>query len=152
MALINKMKKATQDVVQGAKDFTGTARQNSLIADEQKQIETLYAQIGKLYYEAGESDPESALGKLCIAVDAANDRIDKYNEEIRQIKGTRRCPSCGTDIPLASVFCGACGNRIVEDPPVPVAEKEEAKRLCSSCGVELSEGVVFCVACGQKQV
>ena len=125
MALVNKMKKATQDVVRGAKEFTDTARQNSLIAEEHKQIEALYSQIGKLYCETGGSDPETALGKLCIAVSSAFERIEKYNEEIRQIKGTKRCPVCGVDIPIASTFCGACGNKIVEDaPPAPVVQAQ----------------------------
>ena len=90
MALFDKLTKATQDVVRGTKDFTDITRQNSLISDENKQITNLYHQIGKLFYEMHEVDPETPIGKLCLAINAANERIEKCNETIRQIKGSQR--------------------------------------------------------------
>jgi hypothetical protein len=150
MPLLDKITKATQDVVRGAKDLTDTARQNSLIADEQKQIANLYAQIGKLYHETHEANPDTPLGKLCLAINASNERIVKYNEEIRKIKGTKRCPKCGADIALASSFCGICGTKtedVAEAPP----PSETTKNYCKSCGAELTTGIAFCTSCGDKQ-
>lgn len=150
VALIDKITKATQDVVRGAKDLTDTARQNSLIADEQKQISNLYAQIGKLYHETHEPNSETPLGNLCLAVNASNERIAKYNEEIRKIRGTKRCPSCAADIPIASTFCGICGTKsesTVERTP----QSETASKHCTGCGTELGDGLTFCTSCGKKQ-
>ena len=149
MAILDKITKATQDVVRGAKDLTDTARQNSLIADEQKQVASLYAQIGKLYYETHEPDAETPLGRLCLAVNASNERIAKYNEEIRKIKGTMRCPHCGADIPVVSSFCGVCGAKT--EVSAEATPPEAARGLCSGCGAELREGSAFCTSCGQKQ-
>ncbi|MDR1687872.1 MAG: zinc ribbon domain-containing protein [Clostridiales bacterium] len=149
MAFLDKITKATQDVVRGAKDLTDTARQNSLIAEEEKQILNLYTQIGKLYFEAGEFDPETPIGRLCTALSAAKARIAKYQEEIRQIKGTKKCPNCGENIPLSSAFCGVCGTKI-EVTPEPEAAPEAQKKFCKACGAELGEGL-FCMSCGQKQ-
>ena len=120
MPILDKITKATQDVVRGAKDMTDTARQNSLIAEEEKRIPNLYMQIGKLYYETHEADQESQLGMLCLAIKAANERIAGYNEEIRKIKGAARCPSCGAEMPIDSFFCGSCGMKF-EMAPVPHA-------------------------------
>jgi predicted nucleic acid-binding Zn ribbon protein len=150
MALLSRLTKATQDVVRGAKDFTDTARQNSMIAEEQKKIANLYPQIGKLYYETYRYDPETPIGKLCIAVKVSNERIAKYTEEIRQIKGTRSCPNCGAEVPLDSSFCGVCGTKI-EKTGEPAAAAVMPKRVCASCGAELAEGLLFCTSCGQKQ-
>ena len=151
MAFLDKLTKATQDAVRGTKDFTDIARQNSMIADEQKQITSLYQQIGKLYYETNEPDPETPIGMLCLAVKAASDRIAKCNEAIRQIKGAQRCPSCGADNPLVSSFCGICGAKIenvAENAPQP----ETAKKTCHNCGAQLSSEMTFCSSCGQKQI
>jgi predicted amidophosphoribosyltransferase len=109
----------------------------------------LYSQIGKMYYESGEYDPETTLGRLCIAIKASFDRIAKHTEEIRQIKGTMRCPNCGEDIPLNSAFCGVCGTRIEQTAGfTPTAA---AAKTCASCGAVVPEGSMFCTGCGQRQ-
>lgn len=152
MALLDNIGKkitaTTQNVVRGTKDLTDIARLNSLISDEQKQVTNLYAQIGKLYYETAEYDPDSALGKLCLAITASNDRIAKYDEDIRTIKGSRRCPQCGENVPLSSGFCGICGAKM-EDAQND-SQSVPAKRFCTGCGEEISDGMVFCTSCGQK--
>lgn len=143
-----KISTTTQNVVRGTKDFTDIARLNSLISDEQMQIENLYAQIGKLYCESAKDDANSALGKLRLAVAASNDRIAKHNEEIREIKGSRRCPKCCADVPLSSAFCGVCGSKMEVDQPQ--GDPEHTKKFCTNCGTEVPEELVFCTSCGQK--
>ena len=150
MPLLDKISKATQDVFRGAKEITDTARQNSLISDERRQIENLYSKIGKLYHETHEADPDTELGRLCRAVNSANDRIAGYQEEIRKIKRTKRCPSCGGDIALDSIFCGICGARS-EDAAQPPPQSESEKDHCKACGAELADESVFCTSCGEKQ-
>ena len=150
MAVFSKITKAAQDVVRGAKDITDTARQNSLIAGEQKQILNLFLQIGKLYHETQKIDPDTPLGKLCLAINASNERIATYNNEIRKIKGTTRCPSCGADIPITSSFCGVCGantDGICEISP----SVETSDNYCTNCKAQLDEELAFCPLCGQKQ-
>lgn len=152
MALLNNISKkitaTTQNVVRGTKDFTDIARLNSLISDEQVQIENLYSQVGKLYYESVEIDADSALGKLCLAVTASNERIAKYNEEILEIKGSRRCPKCGADVPLSSAFCGLCGSKI--EAVQPLDSPVHTKKFCTGCGAEVPDGTAFCTSCGKK--
>jgi len=151
MAFLDKLTKVTQDAVRGTKDFTDVARQKSLIADEQKQIANLYSQIGKLYYETTEANPDTPIGKLCLAITASTKRIAKHEEEIRQIKGTKRCPSCNADIPLASSFCGVCGTKIEVDAEPQVTNNEIVQKFCKACGAEIATGTMFCTSCGHKQ-
>ena len=151
MPLFDKRSKATQDDVQMTKDLTDTTRHNSLIADENKQIVNLYSQIGKLYYETQQHDPETPLGKLCTEIDAANERIAGYDEERRRIKGTKRCASCGAEIPVASAFCGVCGVKAEPDEAQPPSGVEKPSGFCTGCGAKLGEGMIFCTSCGMKQ-
>ena len=146
--LSKKITATTQNVVRGTKDMTDTARLNSLIAEEQKQITGLYLKIGKLYYETNEADMDTQLGKLCFAINAANERIAKYEDGILQIKGVKRCPSCGVDIPINAVFCGGCGSKINNASEKNMAF--EHKKTCGSCGAEVAENLAFCTSCGHK--
>lgn len=150
MPLLDKITKATQDMVRGTKELSDVSRQNSLIAEEQRQIAGLYAQIGKLYCETGQSNPETPLGELCLAVAAANERITQYNDTILQIKGLKRCLVCGAENPLTSAFCGACGTKyevIEEKTPEVVSDQ----KFCQGCGAEIEDEIAFCTSCGQKQ-
>ena len=106
-----KLSATTQNVVRGTKELADTAKLNSQISDENKQIANLYSQIGKQYYESSEADAETPLGKLCLAINEAKERIAKLEAEILEIKGVKRCPSCGADIPPGTAFCGACGTK-----------------------------------------
>ena len=150
MAVFDRITKAAQDVVRGAKDITDTARQNSLIAGEEKQISNLYLQIGRLYHETQEINPDTPLGKLCLAINASYERIAIYNEEIRKIRGTIRCPSCGADIPVASSFCGVCGVNTEISCEIPRVV-ETSNKYCVNCNAQLDEGTAYCPSCGQKQ-
>ena len=146
--LSKKITATTQNVVRGTKDFTDTARFRSLIADEQKQIASLYSQIGKLYYDSNEADAETPIGKLCLAIDSATERIAKYEQDILQIRGVKNCPSCGIEVPINAAFCGGCGVRI--DVAAPEKSAASPAKICTGCGAEIPEGVAFCITCGQK--
>jgi TRAP-type C4-dicarboxylate transport system substrate-binding protein len=122
MDILDKLKNKTQDVVRGAKDYSDTARQKSLIAEEEKKIAALYEQTGKNFYETQQPDPETPLGKFCLAIKASFDRISGYEEEIRKIKDVKQTPSGGA-----------------------------VKRFCTGCGAGLVGGTAFCASCGQKQ-
>ena len=150
-----KISEKAQDVVRGTKELTDTARLKSMIADEQRQITDLYAQIGKLYFEMSEHTPETPIGQLCLSVTYAKGRIANHEESIRQVKGVKRCTSCSSDVPLTSVFCGKCGTKVaIEVVPVPETNVQEPPavemKYCTECGSEIENGLAFCTSCGQK--
>ena len=149
MAILDKLQQVGQGVVRGTKELTDTTRLRSQIAEEQRQIANFYAQIGKTYYETVEPEADSPIGALCQAIKAAQERIEKYEEDILQIKGTRRCPVCNANVPIADPFCGSCGAK--HEVPVQAEPVAAAKKFCTGCGSEISPGSGFCTICGQKQ-
>ena len=56
---------------------------------------------------------------------------------------TKRCPKCGKDVPMDTVFCGYCG----ADTREP--EKKPAEMIkCNKCGAEYPKTSKFCPQCG----
>lgn len=53
-----------------------------------------------------------------------------------------QCPTCCKPIKEGSLFCGYCGQRLINQKPQPV--------YCSYCGFEMKFGVKFCGKCGAK--
>jgi hypothetical protein len=145
-----KTRRATQSLVKSTKDFTDTARLNSQIADERRQIENYYIQIGKIYHETLGADEDTPSGKLCMAIDAANHRITKYERDVLKIKGIKKCLACGKNTPINAVFCSGCGAKTEMYAEMPEPEPEMEKMKCAGCGTELDDDILFCITCGQK--
>jgi len=142
-----KITQTTQSAVKGTKDFADTARLNSIISDEQKLLNSFYIQIGMKYYELTPNSTDENYADLCASITDCLARIDTLNEEVKQIKGIKRCYSCGAEIPITTTFCGVCGydTRNAPDYVAPAASIR-----CSGCNAELPAGAAFCTGCGQK--
>jgi DNA-directed RNA polymerase subunit RPC12/RpoP len=153
MALFDDIKRKVADTTQGAvkatREFAETTRLNSRISEEQRQIGGLYSQIGKLYYEQRREDAEPPFDELCAAITEAEEQIEKLRLEIQFVKGVKRCPVCGSDVPLTAGFCGKCGST-VETPETQTEPAAPEIRRCAHCGAELENEAVFCGSCGQK--
>lgn len=60
------------------------------------------------------------------------------------------CPTCGSEEPDGSRFCGSCGAPFADAAPqiAPAENAEETTSTCPSCGSEEPEGSRFCGSCG----
>lgn len=145
-----KLSQAGQDVAQSTKNFAAINKLNSLIAEEQEKIKGCYSDIGRIYFESFAETPEACLVELVSAVKKSLSEIEKYNEQIKEIKGITNCPSCGAEVPYTSAFCNSCGAKM------PVRIKEEivpdGSIKCQKCSNILPEGFKFCTFCGTAVV
>ena len=145
MALLDKITKATQDAVRGAKDMTDVVRLNSLISEEKKKMEVLFTQIGKAYYDGHEDDVPEEFADYFASVKETQENIDRYNEDIKRIKGSKTCVKCGASNLSTSAFCINCGVPLESVDKIDIANK-----FCSNCGTMVEPDAVFCPSCGTK--
>ncbi len=61
-----------------------------------------------------------------------------------QVKETRKCQKCGSDVPVESKFCNNCG--------LPVEVDKKPGLECGMCGNENPEGSKFCMNCGEQLI
>ncbi|MBQ8696130.1 MAG: hypothetical protein IJ519_00255, partial [Clostridia bacterium] len=107
-----KISDASQSAVKKTKNMTDIARINSMISDEEKKIEGVYYQIGKLYAVVHMNDPEPDFAGMINAIKEAEANIASLREQILEIKNVSRCPQCGNEVPVGSFFCSGCGYRM----------------------------------------
>lgn len=69
---------------------------------ENEELNALYMELGKAYYEGGYEDPLPQLLPLF-------DKITK----IKNLPKARICPQCGYELEEDARFCGKCGSRVV---------------------------------------
>lgn len=140
---------AGQGVAQQTKNFTDVTRLNSTISEKEKKISQLYASIGQAYYERHKNDAAAEEAQQIQAVNTLFAEIAQCREEIKQIKGVVKCPSCGADVALNSAFCNSCGAKIPQ-----ASEPAEPARadgpVCPNCHAPVKEGNLFCTRCGTK--
>jgi DNA-directed RNA polymerase subunit RPC12/RpoP len=128
------------------------------------QRENIYARIGKEYFAVYRDDLSAneqfkdlieALitneGEMAAQEKQLEDINNKYNEEIRLLKGEgkvgeAKCPKCGAAYkPGVNLFCTDCG----ED----LRKKAPEGATCPNCGAAYVPGSIrFCKSCGHKLV
>lgn len=136
---------AGQGVAQQTKNFADVTRLNSEISDRERKITQLYQTIGQAYYQSHSASPEPEFQQEVEEIRTLLAEIAQHQEEIKQIKGVVKCPSCGADVPLRAAFCNSCGTRMT-----PEASPAEGGRVCPVCGAAVAEGNQFCTHCGSR--
>ncbi|MDD7738787.1 MAG: zinc ribbon domain-containing protein [Fusicatenibacter sp.] len=148
MAFFDKLSKtvteASQKTIAKTKELADISRLNSMISDEEKNINNQYFQIGKLYVSTHKDNVEDDFVGMVNLIADAEAKIRDYRKQIQDIKGVQRCPNCGAEVPSGSAFCSSCGSPM---PKVTVSEVSDYVK-CEKCGADVKKGMRFCTACG----
>lgn len=146
-----KLSQTGQDVMKKTRNFADSTKLTGMIADEERNINALYPQIGKAYYDLHKNDPEYALSELVAAVNDAFARIEQLKDQIAAINGGQKCPRCGANVPEGGMFCNSCGAKM---PPKVTVEAGASVGMirCTNCGAQIPGDQRFCVYCGTEVV
>ena len=144
-----KISQTGQDVVQKTKDTAEILKINGLISDEEKQIETIYTELGKRYFESHTDSYEQDYALLITTIKESKGKIAAYEEQVKKLKGLVPCPICGADVAYGAPFCSTCGAQLA-NPAAAQGYANGNVNRCTNCGVPLSEGSSFCTNCGTK--
>lgn len=124
--------------------ITSVSKFNKLIADEEKQLDACYRQIGERYYSFFFDRPGEQFEGLCLSISASKKRIGEHQNAILHLKGVKRCVQCGAELADGTVFCGLCGFDTM------AGGRTEYQNKCINCNADILEGNIYCTHCGQK--
>lgn len=118
MAFLSEVARKAGDVMQGVQKSGERVRLQRLIEQKQRQFDELFAQIGRIYYQArGQgSAPGASADELCNAADALSNELERLRRREDMLANVRRCASCGALQPLDAKFCGSCGEKLQATP------------------------------------
>lgn len=169
-----KISDTTQSVVEKTKISTDTMRLNGLISDEERNVQRIYAEIGRKYMELHGADGDPDFAGLMQEYQTSKAKIEEYRSQIRRNKHLLICAGCGAEIPETVLYCTRCGaenpvgKRLAEEQ----RQREEAERaareadlqaaavpqtepqpeFCARCGQPRTAGAMFCTFCGAQFV
>ena len=114
------------------------------------ELDSLYLELGKAYYEGAFEDP---LPQLLPLFDKISEALEKYQQidpapELPPAE-TPVCPVCGAPVEEGIKFCAECGTQLerVATAPAPAAP---AEKRCPVCGCVVGEDAKFCAECGTQ--
>ena len=111
-------------VANKTKELTEITKLTARISDLQRKNDNIYRLIGKMYVDNFGSNPENMFKDAIHSVMENQKKIVVCREEIKILKGIRKCSSCGADVHAGSQFCSKCGARVEDDDVVADAEAD----------------------------
>lgn len=129
---------AGQNAVRQAKDVAEITRLSAAISENRNRIADINRQIGEQYFSLHLDDPEEEFAEQIENEKRMIAESEELQDQLLQLKGQQKCPSCGAILSKDDVFCAACGSKII-----PKGMKE-----CPQCGKIMKEDSAFCTQCG----
>ena len=146
----NITKKATEvgaKAIEVTKGLSDTTLLKSTVSTEEKNIQSAYYQIGKLYYSTHQQDYEPAFEELVKSIQYSQKKIKKCKDQIQKINNLHTCEKCGADVPNNAYYCGKCG---APNSFLQKCNQTSETVTCSQCGGIITKGTKFCTICGNK--
>lgn len=128
--------------------------------------------LGQLAYKAGEAgklqDPEMVEGygtlrDIQVQLAQCENSMEQIKAAREAAKGGARCPYCSSPVMKGAVFCGGCGQSLLQQQPGMVQAPQAAiphpgapgfaaatGKACPSCGAAVDADTVFCANCGGR--
>lgn len=136
-----KITKTSQEAYSKTKDLADVMKLNSAISDNEKFLAKKYEALGQLYYfKNADKIVSEEYQTLFSEISKILLDIDNYKEQIKILKGVKKCTVCGADMPSGATFCTNCGAKVVNTSIV----------VCNNCGKTIPAGAAFCTNCGAK--
>lgn len=120
-----KISDTTQSVVEKTKISTDTMRLNGLISDEERNVQRIYAEIGRKYMELHGADGDPDFAGLMQEYQTSKAKMEEYRSQIRRNKHLLICAGCGAEIPETVLYCTRCG---AENPVGKRLAEEQRQR------------------------
>ena len=82
------------------------------IEKEEKNIEQLYANLGRVFYKVHKGAPEVMYEDLFRTITGAEKQLEYLKNEAHIMSGKRKCQMCDNDLQLADIYCALCGEAV----------------------------------------
>ena len=140
-------------VVNKTKDIGEITKLTARVSELERKMEQTYKTIGKLYVEHYGDSPDEMFQIAVASIKDKQKKIAGYKEDIRILRGIRKCSACGADVESGSSFCSKCGAKvepnnvvadvdaIFADDEAAYAEPEDDMEVMSDCEVDVYEEV-----------
>ena len=142
-----KITQTSQSAAHKTKIAAETLKLKSMISEEEKNINNIYQQIGKMYYETfGDNTEQPFVGQLITKIKDSEEKISTYEDQVKKLKGITNCENCGGDVQEEAPYCGSCGSAMNNAPIATTPTVNDV--VCDQCDFTVPSDTQFCPNCG----
>lgn len=113
MALLDNLEKTFGKVanvtVQKSKEVTQLAKLNTKLAGINRELDEMFASLGRAVYQARKDQPDSPYAQLFARIADKQAQAQALQGQLNEIRDVKVCTQCGTANPKESQFCSKCG-------------------------------------------
>jgi len=109
------MSKIISDVIGKSRQVVDLTKVGMKIDKEEKSIEKLYANLGRVFYQVNKEAPEVMYEDLFRTIAGAKKQIEYLQQELDTVRGLKRCVSCSGELEVTDSFCSVCGIEVSSD-------------------------------------
>lgn len=146
----DKLAKLSQGAIQKTKDMSDSVKISNAIREEENQQKIIYQKIGELYYHCFKDVAEGDFLVWCQQIAESKNKVVVWKDQLQNLKGVVLCPNCNAGVPINSVFCNNCGEKLPQKSMQPDNQGIQSGKICKNCGQIIPEGHLFCTNCGAK--
>lgn len=128
------------------------------INDKKAELDTLYIQLGKAYYNEHQDHAEDTFSQYTDQIKSVNENIVQLQEKLEKLIADK---ACVTDKSEMDTCINAEAEIKIEETEFDLAEEtaestvsqivnESTQRVCKKCGSVAEVDMCFCVECGSK--
>lgn len=136
-----KISQTSQNALEKTKQLAEISKINMKLNKEEEQLEKLYANLGRLYYQLNKDQLEIIYQDIGGAIAGSIETIGYYQKMLHEVKGLKYCESCGKEATEGAVYCSHCGQGLDSQG------RELVYRVCTSCGAVSTDEEAACSEC-----
>lgn len=121
-----KITKTSQDTFDRAKNFAEISRLNLKLANEERQLEELYANLGRMFYKLNKNQPGLLYKDVFRAIEGGVNNVTSIQKNIENIKNQKTFQK----------------SNLPKEEPV-----ETVYKLCTNCGEVGLATDILCINC-----
>lgn len=106
------MPKIISDVIDKSRQVVDLTKIGVKIDKEEKNIEQLYANLGRVFYQVNKEAPEVMYEDLFRTIAGANKQLAYLKQELDTVRGLKHCVSCNSELEVSDLFCSVCGQSV----------------------------------------
>ena len=146
-----KISSVGNSVMNRAKNATMLNDLKGRIAQEQKNIDGQFLELGRQYYSLKKEESGDEFQPMIDLIREGYERIAELEKQCESIQNTKICRGCGAVLEADARFCIKCGMRVEEEKAESPQMPGTGQKHCKYCGAQLPESAMFCNKCGEAQ-